>query len=81
MSNEKPKEKGRFSKFVVTLIVLANILFTGAVLYIFLRVQSEPTTLIVSWFAFTTGELGALAGIKAKKIAGSINKSVNKDAN
>ena len=68
----------RFSKLIVALVVLANCLFAMAVLYIFFRIQAEPTTLIVSWFAFTTGELGALAGIKAKKI--SSEKIVNKDA-
>jgi len=29
---------------------------------------SEPAALIASWFAFTTGELWALAGIKRKEI-------------
>jgi hypothetical protein len=61
-------KKGVFSKLVV------NVVFTAAVLYIFMKTYVEPTTLIVSWFAFTTGELGALAGIKIKK-------SKNIDAN
>ena len=78
---DKPKKAGVFSKFVVTLIILSNVMFTSAVLYIFFSVQAEPMTLIVSWFAFTTGELGALAGIKAKKITSTVDKHVHKDAN
>lgn len=58
------KKLSRFSKKIVALIITANILFTGAVLYIFLRTGSEPSTLIVSWFGFTTGELVALAGLR-----------------
>jgi hypothetical protein len=54
----------RFSKIIVAAIVVANIIFTAAVLYIFLRTGSEPSVLIGAWFAFTTGELWALAGIK-----------------
>ena len=60
--------KGNFSKSIVGLIILANIIFTIAVLAIFVRVGSEPSALIVAWFAFTTGELWFLAGIKKKKI-------------
>jgi len=54
----------RFSKKIVTVIIVSNIIFTAAVLYVFFQTSTEPTTLIVSWFAFTTGELGALAGLK-----------------
>jgi|LFRM01.1.fsa_nt_gb hypothetical protein len=58
----------KFSKAIVTLVVLLNVVFTAAVLFIFYRVGSEPTTLIGAWFAFTTGELWFLAGIKRKEI-------------
>ena len=58
--------KKKFSKLIVTLIVLLNIVFTVAVLFIFYRTGAEPTTIIISWFAFTTGELMLLAGIKIK---------------
>ncbi len=47
------KKKNRFSKFIVTLVVILNILFTAAVLYIFMMTGSEPITLIGAWFAFT----------------------------
>jgi len=58
----------RFSKVIVTLVIGLNVLFTVAALYVFVKVGSEPTALIASWFAFTTGELWALAGIKRKEI-------------
>lgn len=62
------KKKNRFSKFIVILVVLLNILFTAAVLYIFMRTGSEPMTLIGCWFAFTTGELWMLSSIKKSKV-------------
>ena len=58
----------KFSKFVVTLVILLNTAFTVAVLYIFYRVGIEPTALIAAWFGFTTVELWALAGIKKKEV-------------
>jgi hypothetical protein len=64
MSNKK----NRFSKFIVTLVVVLNILFTAAVLYIFMRTGSEPMTLIGCWFTFTTGELWMLSSIKKSKV-------------
>lgn len=54
----------KFSKLIVTAIIAMNALFTIAVLYIFYRVGSEPAILIGAWFAFTTGELWALASIR-----------------
>lgn len=58
----------RFSKWVVSTIIALNVIFTAAVLYIFLKIGSEPSTLITAWFAFTTGELWALAAIKRKEV-------------
>jgi len=58
----------KFSKLIVTLVILLNVTFAVAVLYIFYRVGVEPTTLIGAWFGFTTIELWALAGIKKKEI-------------
>lgn len=58
----------KFSKIIVSLIILLNILFTTGVLYVFLRVGNEPSILIGAWFAFTTGELWMLASIKKKEI-------------
>lgn len=61
---------GEFSKLTVATILLLNVIFTVAVLYIYLQVGSEPTALIGAWFAFTAGELWLLAGIKREKIRG-----------
>ena len=60
--------KGIFSKTLVAGIVITNVIFTIAVLAIFLQTGSEPATLIGSWFAFTTGELWMLSSIKKQKI-------------
>lgn len=60
--------KSRFSKWIVAAVVLLNTGFTAAVLYVYLRVGSEPTTLIAAWFSFTTVELWALSGITKTKI-------------
>ena len=58
----------KFSKAIVSLVILLNAAFTVAVLYIFYRIGVEPTTLIGAWFGFTTIELWALAGIKKREI-------------
>ena len=58
----------KFSKFIVSLVILLNSAFTVAVLFIFYKVGTEPTTLIAAWFGFTTVELWALAGIKKKEV-------------
>ena len=60
----------RYSKWIVALVILLNTGFAGAVLYAFLRVGSEPTSLIVAWFAFTTGELWFLSGIRKAEMRG-----------
>ena len=57
----------KFSKFVVSIVILLNVIFAIAVLYVFLRVGNEPSTLVGAWFAFTTGELWALSTIRKKK--------------
>jgi len=56
-----------YSKAVVTCIILANIFFAAAILAVFWHTGSEPTVLVASWFAFTTGELWALKDIKKEK--------------
>ena len=65
---EKPKKpKPKFSKMIVTLIILMNLIFTISILVVFLQTGSEPSTLITAFFAFTTVELWSLAGIKKKE--------------
>lgn len=58
----------KFSKAIVALVILLNVAFTLAVLFIFYRIGAEPTALIAAWFGFTTVELWALAGIKKREI-------------
>jgi len=58
----------KFSKAIVTLVILLNVAFTAAVLFIYLKIGSEPTALIAAWFACTTGELWLLANIKRAEI-------------
>ena len=65
---EKKGKKGEFSKLIITLVVLMNIIFTSAVLYVFLKTASEPVALVGAWFAFTTGELWMLSSIKKEKV-------------
>lgn len=62
------KKKNRFSKVIVTLVIILNILFTATVLYVFLKTGSEPMTLVGCWFGFTTGELWMLSSIKKSKV-------------
>jgi hypothetical protein len=75
--------KNKFSKLIIFLVVILNILFTISVLYVFLRVGSEPVTLIGCWFAFTTGELWMLSSIKKTKVkinekgSGEENNGIN----
>ena len=58
----------RFSKKIVTLVIILNVLFTGAVIYANLRTAIIPDSLIVAWFGFTTGELWVLSKVSREKI-------------
>jgi len=58
----------KFSKLIVSLVILLNIIFTASMIYVFTKVGNEPTTLITAWFGFTTVELWALAGIKKREV-------------
>jgi hypothetical protein len=64
----------KFSKLIVTLVILLNAAFTIAALYIFYRIGAEPTARIGAWFGFTTVELWALAGIRKKKMEGEYHE-------
>jgi hypothetical protein len=73
----------RFSKKIVAMIILLNVTFTIAVLYTFLKVGSEPTSLIIAWFGFTTGELWLLSGITKTKVNSGqyYEDNINNDEN
>ena len=60
----------KFSKGLIIFIVVINIIFTGAILYVFCKVKSEPVVLVGAWFAFTGTELWNLAQIKKHKLKG-----------
>ncbi len=62
------QQSGRFSKKIVSLVIIMNIIFTAGVLYIFWQVGNEPSTLIAAFFGFTTVELWALASITKTKL-------------
>lgn len=62
------QQSGKFSKKIVTLVIIMNVIFTAAVLYIFWQVGNEPSTLIAAFFGFTTGELWFLSNIKKAEI-------------
>ena len=64
---KKEKRKIKFSKFIVTLVILLNVIFAIAVFYVFTKVGSEPSTLIGAWFGFTTIELWSLSKIKREE--------------
>lgn len=73
-TRRKKKGKGQYSKALVTMIICLNIVFTIAVFFVFARTGSEPSTLIATWFSFTTVELWSLARIKKKKIDREISE-------
>lgn len=57
-------KKKKFSKKIVVLVILLNILFTVAVFVAAFFNAIIPDSLIGAWFAFTTGELWFLSTIK-----------------
>lgn len=63
----KKKKRNIFSKFIVIFVISLNVLFTLAILNVFRETSTEPSSLIVAWFSFTTVELWSLAGIKKAK--------------
>ncbi len=64
----------QFSKLIVTIVVLLNIVFAGIILYMVWHGRPEPAVLVGAWFAFTTGELWMLSKIKrAEKGEGEVN--------
>ena len=60
----KKESKFKFSKLIVLLVIMLNVIFTGAILFLFAKTGSEPSVLIGSFFSFTTVELWSLASIK-----------------
>lgn len=63
-SRRRKGTKIKYSKLIVALVIILNALFAAVALWVFSKVEKEPTALIAAWFGFTTGELWLLAGIK-----------------
>ena len=63
----KIKKKGLFSKLMVVFIIALNIWFTNKVFEVVTISGTEPSVLVGSFFAFTTGELWMLCSIKKTK--------------
>lgn len=61
------KVAGQFMKIVVTCEVLAALSFTVVMIIVFMRVGSEPSTLIENVFRYLSIEGGAMALIKSVK--------------
>lgn len=72
--------KQSLSRILVPFIIGINIVFTIAVLMAFWHTGAEPSTLIVSWFGFTGGELWLMATIKKAKIKGGNNNDSGADS-
>lgn len=70
----RKKKKNEYSKMIVSLIVIMNIIFTIAVFYCFVLTGTEPAVLIGAWFSFTTIELWSLSRIQNKKIEKEIKE-------
>lgn len=62
------KKQRSFSKKIVSLVIFLNIIFTIAILYVFLKTGNEPMALVGAFFAFTTAELWSLSKIKRTEI-------------
>lgn len=58
----------KYSKVIVSLIIILNVMFAIGVLVVFWHTSNEPVALVGAWFGFTTGELWLLSGIKKRKI-------------
>ena len=67
----------KFDKKIVTAIIVFNAVFTYKILDVFVKTGSEPSALVVAWFAFTTGELWSLSKIKRAKIEKEEQKNDN----
>ena len=74
MKDDNPQ----FDKSIVKLCIRAILVFTTVVLFIFYRTGQEPTTLVVSVFAFFGTELISLATLKIKERKKEENIEISK---
>lgn len=64
---KKEKVSGQFMNRVVIAMILAAFIFTVVMIFVFVRIGSEPSTLIENVFGFLSVEGGAMALIKSVK--------------
>lgn len=57
----------KYSKIIVALVILLNIIFAISVFAVICLGYNEPSTLIVAWYAFTGTELLSLATIRVSE--------------
>ncbi|MBE6070070.1 MAG: hypothetical protein E7211_20630 [Clostridium lundense] len=67
VATKKKIKKGRFMKGIIITVMLFLFLFSLTCLYITYKTNTEPSTLIVSVFAFCGFECGILGRIKTTK--------------
>ena len=77
VASKKKIKKGKFMKSIIVTVMLFLFLFTLTCLFITYKTSSEPSTLIVSVFAFCGFECGILGRIKTSKQR--TNKSQGED--
>lgn len=71
------KVSGLFMKRVVFTLILAAFIFTVVMIFVFLWMGSEPSTLIENVFRFLSVEGGAMALIKSvKTVKGTSNGEI-----
>lgn len=66
-------KKGEYSKALLKKIILANIIFTVIVLFIFYKTGLEPIAVCTGWYGFWGVEVWKMANIKTEKIRGENN--------
>lgn len=56
--------KAKFSKIVISLMLISVLLFTIAMIWLFTQFGAVPDTLIIAYYGFVGGEAGILGFIK-----------------
>ena len=67
MYRAKRAKAAGWKRSLVVLIIAMNVVFTLAILWLVWLGRQEPSTLILSWFGFTTAELVTLATLAVKE--------------
>lgn len=60
----KKKKKGWFSKILIVALILTLLIFTGVMIWVFVKTGDVPDSLVYSFIGAITGELSILGGIK-----------------